>query len=134
MNPQRHAAGLMARRHPDSKAADWLDFVSVSQSFDLDGDGTDDLLLDGGASATTHTYFLYIVRGACGHYFGRYELDFRPSPLGSSHNGLFDLSGRVSCVTSCCPVLIMREMEFDGTAYRVVRSRESKIDCGPMGF
>ena len=119
----------MRLKHPGSKAEDWVDFVSAQRAIDLDGDGTEDLLLDGGAAHITHTYFIYIMRGGCGHYLGTYELDFSPGRLDTSHNGLFDLGGDMPCLPTCCSTITTREMEFDGWRYRVVRSRKREIDC-----
>lgn len=132
VDPSQHAARLVASRHPGSKASDWTD-LGVAR-YDLDGDGTEDLIIDGGAANITHTLFFFIMRGTCGHYIGTYDIDFNPEPLPSSHHGLFDLGGTVACVIDCCPTSTFREMEFDGSRYRMVRSRPVQNECPTFSF
>ena len=91
----------------------------VVLSYDLDGDGVDDELRNGGVWSTTHRVWAYVRRGKCGHFVGMIETRARLDLRATSHKGLFDLGGPHACQPSCCESLPVEEWHFDGVRYRL---------------
>jgi hypothetical protein len=130
VDPQRHAAEQMAKTQRGTKANFWMDFVSILQSEDLDGDGTPDQIRNGGAENVTSTYFLYVMRGKCGHFAGRIKVDANLHVLDTYSHGLRDLGGLAACQPSCCEKLTYTELHYDGRHYRVAKKELRKaMDC-----
>ncbi len=130
VDPQRHAAAQVAKAQRGTKADDWLDSVYVARDVDLDGDGTPDQIRNGGVANITATYFVYVMRGECGHFAGRIDVEANLDALDSYSHGLRDLGGLAACQPSCCEKLMYTELHFDGRRYRVAKKELRKVrDC-----
>ncbi|MFI5297669.1 MAG: hypothetical protein ACHREM_06175 [Polyangiales bacterium] len=101
---------------------------------DFDRDGVADLVLFAGATDISSHVFLYVLRGACGHFVGYFLSDHTPdaASTGTSH-GLVDIEGnhvgRRGCGSASKTIY-----RFDGTVYREAETvRLPTLPCGP-GF
>jgi hypothetical protein len=105
------------------------DFFSTSSALDLDGDGAPDRFVNGGADATESTEFVYVMRGACGHFVGRVTNGGRPTTPSTIANGLLDLESTSPCRRGCCETETVTRWIFDGRAYRAQPSTQRTVDC-----
>ena len=95
---------------------------------DLDGDGTSDIVVDGGAARWEATYWLYLRRGACGYPLGVVSSSNGLVRMASKKNGLFDLM----VVSDECPSLgglgggwCEIVYRFDGKRYGAASERKT---------
>lgn len=102
-------------------------FTPSSHELDVDGDGTLDFVLNGGASRTIMSLRIYLKRGACGYDLGTIDAEGAPERLASKSFGLFDLrvvqdlcTARTR--TNFCEVVY----KFDGRRYRPVSYAPTK--------
>lgn len=135
VDPLAHAAYVLGGFTPDTPAKD---AVSESkQGWDLDGDGTREFVVDGGAARWQRTYHLYLRRGSCGHYLGSIRSSETPRLLTKGASGLRE----VHTADDECPLLEDAGTSggycetiwgFDGKAY--VRLREKPASGRPAGI
>jgi hypothetical protein len=124
VDPSRHAAVTSAG---DGGVVLVDAYQNIEEDSDLDGDGTNDLVVVGGASRWDVEYWIYLKRGSCGHFVARIGSSDGIKLLKSRTKGLAD----IKVVTDECQSLgglghgwceiIWR---FDGVKY--VRSRERR--------
>ncbi len=95
-------------------------FSPTAHALDLDGDGTKDIVLNGGAARTTTTLLLYLRRGDCGYELGSIEVEEgEPEVLRTKTRGLSDL--RVVqdlCQSKTRTMYCEVTYKFDGRRYR----------------
>jgi alpha-tubulin suppressor-like RCC1 family protein len=112
VDPQAHARA----HYPEARQDDRFLGIDI----DLDGDGTPDRVVSGGASVWQVTYLLYVQRGDCAYFVGSVPASESPRTLRQKHHGLFDLhtaDERRAHGFSYCDTV----WHFDGTRYRRVR-------------
>jgi hypothetical protein len=107
--------------HAAAKSTLDEDFHSLTtHELDVDGDGTKDFVLNGGAARTTTTLLLYLRRGDCGYDLGSIDVEEdEPEVLRTKTRGLFDLRVvqdlcQSKTGTMYCEVIY----KFDGRRYR----------------
>jgi hypothetical protein len=100
---------------------------------DIDGDGYPDRILAGSAVDITQDYFVFVIRGSCGHFVGLLQTEAGGlQPTSNRTNGLFDLEGTRVCRRSCCPTSSRFTFKFDGTAYKLAETKPITRNCsGP---
>jgi hypothetical protein len=116
VDPQAHARTHYAESRRDDR------FLGID--IDLDGDGTLDPVLYGGASVWQATYLLYVQRDDCAYFVGSVEASENPRALPERHHGLFDIhtadegcrQSNTKEITYCDTV-----WRFDGRRYRRFR-------------
>ncbi|MBK8219204.1 MAG: hypothetical protein IPK71_36220 [Myxococcales bacterium] len=96
-------------------------FTPSSHELDVDGDGTPDFVLNGGASRTIMNLRVYLKRGTCGYDLGTLEAEGAPEQLATKTLGLFDIRViqdlcAAKTRTNRCEVVY----KFDGRRYRPV--------------
>jgi alpha-tubulin suppressor-like RCC1 family protein len=101
----------------------------VPVDLDMDGDGTQDRVIQGDAIAWHVTYMLYVVRGQCAYFLGSVTAAEVPRALPHKTNGLHDLhTADYECPpTGYCDTL----WRFNGTRY--VRYRDTPTRRVPAG-
>ena len=134
VNPSVHAAVVSAG---DGGSEPMLEFYVEDQiqKLDLDRDTKDDVVINGGASRWDVTYWLYVRRGACGHFVGTLSSSDGVKALRSESGGLVDL--RV--LTDECPKLgglghgwCEIVYRFNGTRYKPISEKRAARPGGAM--
>lgn len=108
--------------HASSKSrfgADPSFYFARNDAVDLDGDGTDDTTLFGGAERTTATIHLYVARRGCGYPVGTIETLGGFELSGTKTNGLADLTAHQDlCQPRTGTMYCTVTYKFDGVRYR----------------
>jgi hypothetical protein len=98
------------------------EMLGETTPMDLDGDGTKDRIFAVGL-ATTAAQFVYVMRGACGHYVGDLG-GAAVKPLPTKHDGLPDLAAEDTShcegAQGPCKPKTSR-LVFDGTEYKLAK-------------
>lgn len=101
---------------------------------DLDGDGTEDFVVFGGAERWQRDWWLYVRRGECGYFVGKIASSEEPRTLATGSRGLRDLH----TASDECPLAFPKGLpdrycetvwRFDGRKY--VRIRETPVRKAP---
>jgi hypothetical protein len=107
----------------------------LTEEFDLDGDGVNDIVVAGGARRWEVEYWLYLKRGTCGHFLGRMVSSGYVTPLASRTRGLADVKTSTDDCRSLgglghgyCEIV----WRFDGRRY--VAGPEKKTNIRPSGI
>jgi hypothetical protein len=103
-------------------------YQDISEDSDLDGDGTNDLVVAGSAARYDVDHWIYLKRGSCGHFVGRIASSNGIEPLKSRTKGLAD----IKVVTDVCKSLgglghgwCEVVWHFDGVKYAPGREKTS---------
>lgn len=115
----------------DSGVAMVNSYATAIEEEDLDGDGTNDVVIAGSAARGEVEYRVYLKRGCCGHFVGRIGSSDGIHALTSRTKGLAD----IKIVTDECKSLgglghgwCEVVWRFDGRKY--VRGREKRSASG----
>jgi hypothetical protein len=117
------------------KRKDGVTFT-LDESTDLDGDGKNDRIYTKIVSVYVGKFyfnFLYVMRGACGHFVGQNGAASW-KPTGAKSQGLksFELTNADACMNDCDCVTRTAPFIFDGTKYVEGKPSKDKLvkPCG----